>query len=46
VLSALVGAVKEAGLAQTLNSAKDITVFAPTNEAFAAVPRTTMAAAM
>ncbi len=46
VLSQLVGAVKEAGLVQTLNTAKDITVFAPTNDAFAAVPKATMTAAM
>jgi uncharacterized surface protein with fasciclin (FAS1) repeats len=46
VLSQLVAAVGEAGLVQTLNSAKDITVFAPTNDAFAAVPKATMDAAM
>ena len=46
VLSQLVGAVKEAGLVDTLNSAKDITVFAPTNDAFKAVPKATMDAAM
>lgn len=46
VLSKLVGAVGEAGLAQTLNSSKDITVFAPTNDAFAALPKDTMDAAM
>jgi uncharacterized surface protein with fasciclin (FAS1) repeats len=46
VLSQLVGAVKEAGLVDTLNSAKDITVFAPTNDAFAAVPKSTMDGAM
>ena len=38
LLSTLVTAVKEAGLVDTLNSAKDITVFAPTNDAFAKVP--------
>ncbi|MCY0920941.1 MULTISPECIES: fasciclin domain-containing protein [unclassified Streptomyces] len=38
-LSTLVTAVKKAGLVDTLNSAKDITVFAPTNEAFAKVPK-------
>ncbi|WP_016909066.1 fasciclin domain-containing protein [Streptomyces xiaopingdaonensis] len=37
-LSTLVGAVKKAGLVDTLNSSKDITVFAPTNEAFEKVP--------
>jgi uncharacterized surface protein with fasciclin (FAS1) repeats len=46
VLSQLVGAVKAAGLVQTLNTAKDVTVFAPTNEAFAAVPKATLDAAM
>ena len=46
VLSQLVAAVKEAGLVDTLNSAKDITVFAPTNDAFAAVPKSTLDAAM
>ena len=46
VLSTLVTAVTEAGLGETLNSAKDITVFAPTNDAFAAVPKATMDAAM
>ncbi|GAA3214065.1 fasciclin domain-containing protein [Actinocorallia longicatena] len=37
-LSTLVTAVKKAGLVDTLNTAKDITVFAPTNDAFAKVP--------
>ncbi|WP_270886937.1 fasciclin domain-containing protein [Pedococcus sp. 5OH_020] len=46
VLSTLVSAVGKAGLAPTLNSAKDITVFAPTNDAFKAVPAATMNAAM
>ncbi len=46
LLSTLVSAVGEAGLGETLNSAKDITVFAPTNDAFAAVPKATMDAAM
>jgi uncharacterized surface protein with fasciclin (FAS1) repeats len=46
VLSTLVTAVTEAGLGDTLNSAEDITVFAPTNDAFAAVPAETMDAAM
>ena len=45
-LSTLVTAVTEAGLGETLNSAKDITVFAPSNDAFAAVPKATMDAAM
>ena len=34
VLNTLVTAVKEAGLVDTLNNAQDITVFAPTNDAF------------
>jgi uncharacterized surface protein with fasciclin (FAS1) repeats len=38
LLSTLVTAVTEAGLVDTLNSAKDITVFAPSNDAFAKVP--------
>lgn len=38
VLSTLVTAVGEAGLVDTLNSAQNITVFAPTNDAFAAIP--------
>jgi uncharacterized surface protein with fasciclin (FAS1) repeats len=46
VLSQLVGAVKAAGLVETLNSSKDITVFAPTNDAFAAVPKATLDAAL
>ncbi|MEW2414839.1 fasciclin domain-containing protein [Streptomyces sp. NPDC046866] len=38
-LSTLVSAVKQAGLVDTLNNAKDITVFAPTNDAFAKIPK-------
>ncbi|GAA1659880.1 fasciclin domain-containing protein [Glycomyces endophyticus] len=38
VLSTLVTAVGEADLVDTLNSAEDITVFAPTNDAFAKIP--------
>ncbi|WP_299537709.1 fasciclin domain-containing protein [uncultured Streptomyces sp.] len=38
-LSTLVTAVKAAGLVDTLNNAENITVFAPTNEAFAKVPK-------
>ncbi|MCX5197095.1 fasciclin domain-containing protein [Streptomyces sp. NBC_00249] len=38
-LSTLVTAVKKAGLVDTLNNAKDITVFAPTNAAFAKIPK-------
>ena len=43
VLSTLVTAVKKAGLVDTLNSAKDITVFAPDNAAFAKIPPATLA---
>jgi uncharacterized surface protein with fasciclin (FAS1) repeats len=42
VLSTLVTAVKKAGLVDTLNSAKDITVFAPTNDAFKKIPAATL----
>ncbi|WP_327265213.1 fasciclin domain-containing protein [Streptomyces sp. NBC_01232] len=38
-LSTLVAAVERAGLVDTLNNAKDITVFAPTNDAFAKIPK-------
>ena len=38
LLSTLVTAVGEADLVDTLNSAEDITVFAPTNEAFDKIP--------
>ncbi len=38
-LSTLVAAVKKAGLVDTLNSAKDLTVFAPTNDAFNKIPK-------
>ncbi|WP_326596063.1 fasciclin domain-containing protein [Streptomyces brevispora] len=38
-LSTLVTAVKKAGLVDTLNSAQNITVFAPTNQAFAKIPK-------
>jgi uncharacterized surface protein with fasciclin (FAS1) repeats len=41
-LSTLVTAVKQAGLVDTLNSAQGITVFAPTNDAFAALPKATL----
>ncbi|MFC4337467.1 fasciclin domain-containing protein [Salininema proteolyticum] len=37
-LSTLVTAVGEAGLGDTLNSAEDITVFAPANDAFEKIP--------
>ena len=39
LLSTLVTAVKKAGLVDTLNSADAITVFAPTNDAFAKIPK-------
>jgi uncharacterized surface protein with fasciclin (FAS1) repeats len=41
-LSTLVTAVTKANLADTLNSAQGITVFAPVNDAFAAVPKATL----
>lgn len=42
-LSTLVAAVKAAGLVETLQSDGPFTVFAPTNEAFAALPEGTLA---
>ncbi|MDP9843103.1 putative surface protein with fasciclin (FAS1) repeats [Streptosporangium lutulentum] len=42
VLSTLVAAVTKAGLVDTLNSAEDITVFAPTDDAFAKIPKETL----
>jgi uncharacterized surface protein with fasciclin (FAS1) repeats len=42
LLSTLVSAVKKAGLVDTLNNAKDITVFAPTNDAFAKIDPATL----
>jgi len=41
-LSTLVTAVKAAGLVDTLNNAEDITVFAPTNDAFDKIPPATL----
>lgn len=41
-LSTLVTAVKKAGLVDTLNSEKSLTVFAPTNDAFAQIPPKTL----
>lgn len=38
-LSTLVTAVKQAGLVDTLNNARNITVFAPTDDAFAKIPK-------
>lgn len=46
LLETLVGAVDQAGLVEPLNSAPELTVFAPTNDAFAAVPKKTMAGVM
>jgi uncharacterized surface protein with fasciclin (FAS1) repeats len=45
-LSTLVTAVGEANLVDTLNGAEDITVFAPTNDAFAAMDKKTLDKAM
>jgi uncharacterized surface protein with fasciclin (FAS1) repeats len=42
VLSTLVTAVTTAGLADSLNGSKDITVFAPANDAFAKIPKATL----
>jgi len=42
LLSTLVAAVTKAGLVDTLNSADALTVFAPTNDAFAALPAGTV----
>ena len=42
-LSTLVAAVTKAGLVDTLNNAQAITVFAPTNDAFAKLPADTLA---
>ncbi|HZE34340.1 MAG TPA: fasciclin domain-containing protein [Actinoallomurus sp.] len=42
ILSTLVTAVKKAGLVDTLNSAQNITVFAPDNDAFAKIPKKTL----
>ncbi|MEV8456362.1 fasciclin domain-containing protein [Streptomyces sp. NPDC052095] len=41
-LSTLVTAVKKAGLVDTLNNAQNITVFAPTNDAFSKIPKATL----
>lgn len=41
-LTTLVAAVKKAGLVDTLNSSKNITVFAPTDDAFKKVPKAQM----
>ncbi|MFF2852494.1 fasciclin domain-containing protein [Streptomyces sp. NPDC058001] len=41
-LSTLVSAVKKAGLVDTLNNSQNITVFAPTDDAFAKIPKATL----
>jgi len=46
ILSTLVTAVTAAGLGDTLNGAEDITVFAPTNDAFTALDPATLEAAL
>jgi len=46
LLTTLVTAVTAAGLVDTLNSATDITVFAPTDDAFKALDPATLAAAL
>jgi uncharacterized surface protein with fasciclin (FAS1) repeats len=46
VLSTLVAAVTKAGLVDTLNSQKAITVFAPSNDAFKAIPPKTLKAVL
>ncbi len=46
LLKTLVAAVTAAGLGDTLNSAPALTVFAPVDSAFAALPKATMDAAM
>jgi uncharacterized surface protein with fasciclin (FAS1) repeats len=42
LLSTLVTAVKQAGLVDSLNTAPAVTVFAPTNDAFAKIPAATL----
>jgi uncharacterized surface protein with fasciclin (FAS1) repeats len=46
VLSTLVSAVVKAGLADTLNSAQGITVFAPDNAAFQKIPAATLSSVL
>jgi len=46
LLKTLVAAVKQAGLVDTLNSADGITVFAPTDDAFAKLPKADLDAVM
>ncbi|WP_310962729.1 fasciclin domain-containing protein [Nocardioides terrisoli] len=43
LLTTLVAAVGKAGLADTLNSAKSLTVFAPTDDAFNKIPKKALA---
>ena len=45
-LSTLVTAVGAAGLGETLNTTADLTVFAPTNDAFEALDKATLDAAL
>ena len=46
LLKTLVAAVMKADLVDTLNSAEDITVFAPTDDAFAKIPKKTLKAVL
>lgn len=46
LLSTLVAAVTAAGLGDSLNSAQNITVFAPTNDAFAKIPKSDLDAVL
>ncbi|UUZ61277.1 fasciclin domain-containing protein [Nocardioides sp. B-3] len=46
LLKTPVAAVTEAGLVDTLNSAEGITVFAPTDDAFAKIPKKTLDAVL
>jgi len=46
LLKTLVAAVGQAGLGDTLNSADGITVFAPTDDAFAAIPKKDLSAVL
>lgn len=46
LLSTLVTAVQKAGLVDTLNNADGLTVFAPTNDAFAKIPAADLAAVL
>src|SRR5699024_136870 len=46
LLKTLVKAVGQAGLVDTLNSAEGLTVFAPTDDAFAKIPKQDMNAVM